>query len=128
MLNQSSLGMRNVCGVFALLIFKKCLYSLVTKGCGYFFSPPFSFLFSEHFHSSMSHLLTFWRNHTKCSQHSHPVAHHCEWLSLVFIEQDDDMWEAAKALLLIYLKIDRLVCILFDRTMNNNLMRLLWHT
>lgn len=62
----------------------------------------------EHFQSSMSHLLTFWRNHTKCSQHSHPVAHHCEWLSLVFIEQDDDMWEAAKALLLIYLKIDRL--------------------
>ncbi|XP_052527752.1 protein Lines homolog 1 isoform X1 [Tympanuchus pallidicinctus] len=64
----------------------------------------------EGFESSMSHLLTFWRNHTKCSLHSHPVAHHCEWLSLVFIEQDDDMWEAAKALLLIYLKIDRLRC------------------
>ncbi|XP_031443658.1 ceramide synthase 3 isoform X2 [Phasianus colchicus] len=63
---------------------------------------------SEGFESSMSHLLTFWRNHMKCSLHSHPVAHHCEWLSLVFIEQDDDMWEAAKALLLIYLKIDRL--------------------
>lgn len=53
------------------------------------------------------------------------IAHHCEWLSLVFIEQDDDMWEAAKALLLIYLKIDRLVCILFDWTMNDNIMRLL---
>ncbi|XP_021262657.1 protein Lines homolog 1 isoform X2 [Numida meleagris] len=60
------------------------------------------------FQSSMSHLLTFWRNHMKHSPHSHPVAHHCEWLSLIFIEQDDDMWEAAKALLLIYLKIDRL--------------------
>lgn len=35
--------MRNVCGVFALLIFKKCLYSLVTKGCGYFFFPSLFF-------------------------------------------------------------------------------------
>ncbi|XP_010715847.1 protein Lines homolog 1 [Meleagris gallopavo] len=61
----------------------------------------------EGFESSMSHLLTFWRNHMKFSLH---IAHHCEWLSLVFIEQDDDMWEAAKALLLIYLKIDRLRC------------------
>uniref|UniRef100_A0A8C8EDS1 Lines homolog 1 n=1 Tax=Otus sunia TaxID=257818 RepID=A0A8C8EDS1_9STRI len=56
------------------------------------------------FQSSMSQLLIFWRNHRK----SYPVVHHCEWLSLIFIEQDDDMWEAAKALLLIYLKFDRL--------------------
>lgn len=56
----------------------------------------------------------------KCSPQSHPVVHHCEWLSLVFIEQDDDMWEAAKALLLSYLKFDRLVHILFIRPMNNN--------
>ncbi|NXK48599.1 LINES protein, partial [Chauna torquata] len=62
----------------------------------------------EDFQSSMSQLLTFWRNHIKCSPQSHPVVHHCEWLSLIFIEQDDDMWEAAKALLLIYLKFDRL--------------------
>ncbi|NXJ13853.1 LINES protein, partial [Odontophorus gujanensis] len=62
----------------------------------------------EGFQSSMSHLLMFWRDHMKCSPQSHPVAHHCEWLSLIFMEQDDDMWEAAKALLIIYLKIDRL--------------------
>ncbi|NXC44034.1 LINES protein, partial [Penelope pileata] len=62
----------------------------------------------EDFQSSMSQLLTFWRNHMKHSLHSPPVVHHCEWLSLIFIEQDDDMWEAAKALLLIYLKFDRL--------------------
>ncbi|XP_032050406.1 protein Lines homolog 1 [Aythya fuligula] len=62
----------------------------------------------EVFQSSMSQLLTFWRSHMKCSPQSHPVVHHCEWLSLVFIEQDDDMWEAAKALLLNYLKFDRL--------------------
>ncbi|XP_005051796.1 PREDICTED: protein Lines homolog 1 isoform X4 [Ficedula albicollis] len=58
----------------------------------------------------MSQLLMFWRSHVKPSPQSHPVVHHCEWLSLVFMEQDDDMWEAAKALLLIYLKFDRLRC------------------
>ncbi|NWI00902.1 LINES protein, partial [Tichodroma muraria] len=62
------------------------------------------------FESSMSQLLMFWRSHAKPSPQSHPVVHHCEWLSLVFMEQDDDMWEAAKALLLIYLKFDRLQC------------------
>ncbi|XP_013811821.2 protein Lines homolog 1 [Apteryx mantelli] len=60
------------------------------------------------FQSSMSQLLAFWRSHLTSSSRSHPVVHHCEWLSLIFIEQDDDMWEAAKALLLIYLKFDRL--------------------
>ncbi|NWR34141.1 LINES protein, partial [Tachuris rubrigastra] len=60
------------------------------------------------FESSMSQLLMFWRSHLKPFPQSHPIVHHCEWLSLVFIEQDDDMWEAAKALLLIYLKLDRL--------------------
>ncbi|NWI63915.1 LINES protein, partial [Todus mexicanus] len=60
------------------------------------------------FQSSMSQLLLFWRTHLKPSPQSHPVVHHCEWLSLIFIEQDDDMWEAAKALLLIYLKFERL--------------------
>ncbi|XP_009898199.2 protein Lines homolog 1 [Dryobates pubescens] len=61
------------------------------------------------FQSSMSQLLVFWRSHLKASPQSHPVVHQCEWLSLIFIEQDDDMWEAAKALLLIYLKFDRLL-------------------
>ncbi|XP_064578095.1 protein Lines homolog 1 isoform X1 [Zonotrichia leucophrys gambelii] len=55
------------------------------------------------FESSMCQVLMFWRSHGKPS----PAGHHCEWLSLVFMEQDDDMWEAAKALLLIYLKLDR---------------------
>ncbi|NXG45918.1 LINES protein, partial [Psilopogon haemacephalus] len=60
------------------------------------------------FEHSMSQLLMFWRSHLKPSLQSHPVVHQCEWLSLIFMEQDDDMWEAAKALLLIYLKFDRL--------------------
>ncbi|NXP70723.1 LINES protein, partial [Ramphastos sulfuratus] len=60
------------------------------------------------FQHSMSQLLMFWRSHLKSLPQSHPVVHQCEWLSLIFMEQDDDMWEAAKALLLIYLKFDRL--------------------
>ncbi|XP_010214073.1 PREDICTED: protein Lines homolog [Tinamus guttatus] len=67
-----------------------------------------SYFGGREFQSSMSQLLTFWRGHLTSSSHSHPVVHHCEWLSLIFIEQDDDMWEAAKALLLIYLKFHRL--------------------
>ncbi|NWV36009.1 LINES protein, partial [Grantiella picta] len=62
------------------------------------------------FENCMSQLLVFWRSHAKPSSQSQPVVHPCEWLSLVFMEQDDDMWEAAKALLLIYLKFDRLRC------------------
>ncbi|KAM4661137.1 protein Lines homolog 1 isoform 1-T3 [Amazona ochrocephala] len=62
----------------------------------------------EDFQNYMFQLLVFWRNHLKSSPQSRPVVHHCEWLSLIFIEQDDDMWEAAKALLLIYLKFDSL--------------------
>lgn len=76
--------------------------------------------FSGDFESSMSQLLMFCKSHVKPSSQSHPVVHHCEWLSLVFIEQDDDMWEAAKALLLIYLKFDRSVYFFIsDRTMKN---------
>ncbi|NWV27145.1 LINES protein, partial [Origma solitaria] len=60
------------------------------------------------FENSMSQLLVFWRSHAKPSPESQPAVHPCEWLSLVFMEQDDDMWEAAKALLLVYLKFDRL--------------------
>ncbi|KFP84708.1 PREDICTED: protein Lines homolog [Acanthisitta chloris] len=59
------------------------------------------------FESSMSQLLVFWRSHVQPSPQSLPVVHHCEWLSLIFMEQDDDMWEAAKALLLVYLKFGR---------------------
>ncbi|XP_077684497.1 protein Lines homolog 1 isoform X2 [Eretmochelys imbricata] len=56
----------------------------------------------------MSQLLIFLKKHLKSSQHFHPNVHPCEWLSMVFIEQDDDMLEAAKSLLTVYLKFDRL--------------------
>ncbi|XP_054417870.1 protein Lines homolog 1 [Pteronotus mesoamericanus] len=52
----------------------------------------------------MSELLAFLKPHLEPSvQPQHP----CEWLSRVFIEQDDDMLEAAKASLGIYLKLTR---------------------
>lgn len=82
-----------------------------------------TFVFSGDFHSSMSQLLIFWRSHQK----SYPGGHQCEWLSLIFIEQDDDMWEAAKALLLIYLKLDRLVrCVFLDGSGLRALLLALW--
>uniref|UniRef100_A0A8C3XSR5 Lines homolog 1 n=1 Tax=Chelydra serpentina TaxID=8475 RepID=A0A8C3XSR5_CHESE len=56
-------------------------------------------------HSFMSQLLIFLKKHLKSSQHFHPNVHPCEWLSMVFIEQDDDMLEAAKSLLTVYLKL-----------------------
>ncbi|XP_072473065.1 protein Lines homolog 1 isoform X2 [Notamacropus eugenii] len=52
----------------------------------------------------MSQLLTFLKQHLQSSLKLH---HHCEWLSKIFIEQDDDMLEAAKASLNIYLKLTR---------------------
>ncbi|EFB25946.1 hypothetical protein PANDA_011722, partial [Ailuropoda melanoleuca] len=51
--------------------------------------------------SFMSELLTFLKPHLQPSLQSHSP---CEWISKVFIEQDDDMLEAARASLGIYLK------------------------
>ncbi|CAO2614287.1 Protein Lines homolog 1 [Lemmus lemmus] len=52
----------------------------------------------------MSELLTFLKPHLQPSLQLHNP---CEWLSRVFIEQDDDMLEAAKASLSIYLQLTR---------------------
>nr|XP_019582195.1 PREDICTED: protein Lines homolog 1 [Rhinolophus sinicus]XP_019582196.1 PREDICTED: protein Lines homolog 1 [Rhinolophus sinicus]XP_019582197.1 PREDICTED: protein Lines homolog 1 [Rhinolophus sinicus]XP_019582198.1 PREDICTED: protein Lines homolog 1 [Rhinolophus sinicus]XP_019582199.1 PREDICTED: protein Lines homolog 1 [Rhinolophus sinicus] len=52
----------------------------------------------------MSELLTFLKPHLQPSLQSHNP---CEWLSRVFIEQDDDMLEAAKASMGIYLTLTR---------------------
>ncbi|XP_057578968.1 protein Lines homolog 1 [Hippopotamus amphibius kiboko] len=52
----------------------------------------------------MSELLTFLKPHLQPSLQSRNL---CEWLSRVFIEQDDDMLEAARAALGIYLKLTR---------------------
>ncbi|XP_064426060.1 protein Lines homolog 1 isoform X2 [Mirounga angustirostris] len=54
--------------------------------------------------SFMCELLTFLKPHLQPSLQSHNL---CEWISKVFIEQDDDMLEAAKASLGIYLKLTR---------------------
>lgn len=60
----------------------------------------------------MCPLLTFLKKHLKLSSCIHPYGHPCAWLSELFIEQDDDMLEAAKVLLTVYLKFQRLVSIL----------------
>ncbi|XP_037365968.1 protein Lines homolog 1 [Talpa occidentalis] len=52
----------------------------------------------------MSELLTFLKPHLRPCL---PSCNLCEWLPKVFIEQDDDMLEAAKALMAIYLKLTR---------------------
>ncbi|XP_015424595.1 PREDICTED: protein Lines homolog 1 [Myotis davidii] len=52
----------------------------------------------------MSELLTFLQPHL---QPSVPAHNPCEWLSRVFMEQDDDMLEAARASMGIYLKLTR---------------------
>ncbi|XP_004709904.1 protein Lines homolog 1 [Echinops telfairi] len=55
----------------------------------------------------MSELLTFLTHHLQPSLRLHSP---CEWLSRVFIEQDDDMLEAAKGTLGLYLKLTRDCC------------------
>ncbi|XP_037001817.2 protein Lines homolog 1 [Artibeus jamaicensis] len=52
----------------------------------------------------MSELLAFLKPHLEPSVWAQ---HPCEWLSRVFIEQDDDMLEAAKASMGIFLKLSR---------------------
>ncbi|ELK02286.1 Protein Lines like protein 1 [Pteropus alecto] len=52
----------------------------------------------------MSELLTFLEPHLQPSPLSHDP---CEWLCRVFLEQDDDMVEAAKATVGIYLRLTR---------------------
>uniref|UniRef100_A0A4W3H4J3 Uncharacterized protein n=2 Tax=Callorhinchus milii TaxID=7868 RepID=A0A4W3H4J3_CALMI len=48
-------------------------------------------------------LMMFIRTHLKSPAHSKRLIHSCAWVSLVFLEQDDDMVEAARALLNIYI-------------------------
>ncbi|XP_041031314.1 protein Lines homolog 1 isoform X1 [Carcharodon carcharias] len=52
--------------------------------------------------SWMSQLMTFLRMHFQCPERSQLLSHPCTLVSLVFGEQDDDMVEAARALLNIY--------------------------
>ncbi|XP_075414026.1 protein Lines homolog 1 [Tenrec ecaudatus] len=61
----------------------------------------------------MSELLTFLTRHLQPSLRLHSP---CEWLSRVFIEQDDDMLEAAKGTLGLYLKLTRDYCETFGCT------------
>nr|XP_056722071.1 protein Lines homolog 1 [Euleptes europaea] len=57
--------------------------------------------------SVMCPLLSFLKDHLRSSPCVRPFVHPCTWLSKLFIEQDDDMFEAAKALLSIHLQLKR---------------------
>lgn len=59
----------------------------------------------------MGPLLRFLKRYLRFSPHLHLFEHPCSWVSVLFIEQDDDLLEAAKALLTIHLKWERLVFI-----------------
>ncbi|XP_066492624.1 protein Lines homolog 1 isoform X2 [Tiliqua scincoides] len=59
-----------------------------------------------HLESVMHPLLTFLKTSLSSSPCVHPFEHPCMWLSVLFIEQDDDMLEAAKALLTVYLQYE----------------------
>uniref|UniRef100_A0A803T6E9 Lines homolog 1 n=1 Tax=Anolis carolinensis TaxID=28377 RepID=A0A803T6E9_ANOCA len=60
-----------------------------------------------HLENVMSPLLMFLKRYLRPSACVHPLGHLCMWLSVLFIEQDDDLFEASKALLTIHVKIER---------------------
>lgn len=70
-------------------------------------------------------LLAFVETHLGSSPGTLPFEHPCAWLSELFIEQDDDMLEAAKALLAIYLKCERLVLLLLSVRAGRETLRLI---
>uniref|UniRef100_A0ACB8E602 Uncharacterized protein n=1 Tax=Sphaerodactylus townsendi TaxID=933632 RepID=A0ACB8E602_9SAUR len=57
--------------------------------------------------SIMCPLLSFLKNCLRTSRCVHPFQHPCLWLSELFIEQDDDMFEASKALLSVHSHLRR---------------------
>ncbi|XP_044300874.1 protein Lines homolog 1 isoform X6 [Varanus komodoensis] len=60
-----------------------------------------------HLESVMGKLLTFLKSSLRWSPSICPFEHPCMWLSVLFIEQDDDMLDAANSLLTIHLKFER---------------------
>ncbi|KAK6475100.1 protein Lines-like protein 1-like [Huso huso] len=59
-------------------------------------------------------LKLFLKKHLKSASLSQHLLHPCAWVSVIFMEQDDDMIEAAKALLILHLHFRRLSGIISD--------------
>ncbi|RXM94062.1 Protein Lines-like 1 [Acipenser ruthenus] len=59
-------------------------------------------------------LKLFLKKHLKSASVSQHLLHPCAWVSVIFMEQDDDMIEAAKALLILHLHFRRLSGIISD--------------
>ncbi|GCC32523.1 hypothetical protein chiPu_0010984 [Chiloscyllium punctatum] len=68
----------------------------------------------------VSQLMTFLRMHFRCPVRTQQLSHPCVLVSLVFSEQDDDMVEAAKALLTIYISCYRSLDIYPQEKANNS--------
>ncbi|XP_048418840.2 protein Lines homolog 1 isoform X1 [Stegostoma tigrinum] len=68
----------------------------------------------------VSQLMTFLRMHFQCPVRSQQLSHPCVLVSLVFGEQDDDMVEAARALLVIYTSCYRSLDIYPQEKANNS--------
>lgn len=96
-----TLGPKSVDNALTNLHTDNMLFVFVNITC-----PLKLLLFEVDLQKFMSELLTFLKPHLQPSLQLHNP---CEWLSRVFIEQDDDMLEAAKASLSIYLQVTRCV-------------------
>lgn len=96
-----TLGPKSMDNALTNLHTDKMLFVFVNITC-----PLKLLLFEVDLQKFMSELLTFLKPHLQPSLQLHNP---CEWLSRVFIEQDDDMLEAAKASLSIYLQVTRFV-------------------
>ncbi|XP_043533584.1 protein Lines homolog 1 [Chiloscyllium plagiosum] len=68
----------------------------------------------------VSQLMTFLRMHFRCPIRTQQLSHPCVLVSLVFGEQDDDMVEAARALLTIYINCYRSLDIYPQEKANNS--------
>ncbi|XP_041073969.1 protein Lines homolog 1 [Polyodon spathula] len=59
-------------------------------------------------------LKLFLKKHLKSASLSQHLLHPCAWVSVIFMEQDDDMIEAAKALLILHLHFRRVSGVIID--------------
>ncbi|MGH0172854.1 UNVERIFIED_CONTAM: hypothetical protein FKN15_001323 [Acipenser sinensis] len=72
-------------------------------------------------------LKLFLKKHLKSASLSQHLLHPCAWVSVIFMEQDDDMIEAAKALLILHLHFRRLSGIITGGVDSTGSLTLLTH-
>ncbi|XP_039628647.1 protein Lines homolog 1 [Polypterus senegalus] len=85
------------------LIMLRTVSLIILKSMAYKTSKPSETVDTADSCQHLSHLLKFVKKHLPPQQ----LHHSCAWVSVVFMEQDDDMIEAANSLLAIYLHFRR---------------------